>query len=656
MSLPELTGFSALPCSLDPLADESLPGYLLRLAHRLEMTPARLLQLTTLTPDTDRTRSAPRAMMLHLDEARTASFARATRLTPSEVAALCMSGMSDRYRWTAPATTSDQWGPRSLTNPWVFTSATRYCPQCLAGDGSPQQQQFGSAWRRTWRLPIVFACPLHRRLLEHLCPACRQPAMSGPHASTGLIPHAHRSGLGPAQCRATGQPAEGSPRGSTCGARLDTFEATRTGEPPALEDLLALQDRLLALLHPQGPATTMSVGSPAPAVEYFADLRMVCGLLNGAWPAGRHLIADPVHADSLDQYISKQSGDGKPRHYRLYDAPPLDPLPSAALFAAAVRILDGADLRPLAEFLVPFQSGSRKASPRGRWTLRYERVGHECSDGFRNAVEPLHATLPGTYGRSRPSRRLLSRIDFNPEHIPEQLQDDWFHQHFQHVDEARPRLIRRAAALRLVQMSAGGSLSEAVEFLGIDQRYIAASSGAAFAAAACQTADAGAAAFRFAVHALAQQLNSTSGLIDYRYRREALKAWFIDPETWQDIIDRLPPTKGPFRPEISDCKRQFASEVVWARITQGEHILAPRIIEDQLSHLDPTWHRRRCNMWHFYLADAAKPHYADLREILNAHADSLATAIDRQAQRAEPAPRPTHKPTPSQIDSRSGCG
>jgi hypothetical protein len=444
--------------------------------------------------------------------------------------------------------------------------------------------------------------------------------------------------------------AEGSPRGLTCGARLDTFEAIRAGGPCAPEDLLALQDRLLALLHPQGPATTVSVGIPAPAAQYFADLRMVCGLVNGAWPASRDLIADPVHADAVDQHISNQGGGVKPRHYRLYDAPPLDPLPGAALIAASVGILDGADLRPLAEFLVPFQSSSSKTSPRRRWTRRYDRAGHECSDGFRAAIEPLHATLPGTYGRSRPGRRLLSRIGFGPEHIPEQLQDDWFDQHFQHVDEARPRLIRRAAAIRLVQMSAGGSLSEAVEFLGINQRYIAASSGAAFAAAACQTADAGAAAFRFAVHALAQQLNSTPDLIDYRQRREALKAWFIDLKAWQDITGRLPPTKGPFRPEISDCKRQFASEVVWARITQGEHILAPRIIEGQLSHPDPTWHRRRCNMWHFYLANPAKPHYADLMEILNAHADNLAMTIDRQAQRAEPAPRPAHQPATRSRD------
>lgn len=36
-------------------------------------------------------------------------------------------------------------------------------------------------------------------------------------------------------------------------------------------------------------------------------------------------------------------------------------------------------------------------------------------------------------------------------------------------------------------------------------------------------------------------------------------------------------------------------------------------------------------MWHFYNASPAKPHYAALREILNAHSGRLAAAIDRQA-------------------------
>ena len=35
-------------------------------------------------------------------------------------------------------------------------------------------------------------------------------------------------------------------------------------------------------------------------------------------------------------------------------------------------------------------------------------------------------------------------------------------------------------------------------------------------------------------------------------------------------------------------------------------------------------------MWHFYNATPAKPHYSALREILNAHADDLASQIDQR--------------------------
>ena len=168
------------------------------------------------------------------------------------------------------------------------------------------------------------------------------------------------------------------------------------------------------------------------------------------------------------------------------------------------------------------------------------------------------------------------------------------------------------------------------QFLGIGRRYIAASPGSTFTAA-CLASDAGPAEFRLAVHALARQLSTTPDLINYKRRRDALQDWCIDPATWQDIISQLPPTKGPFQPELSDCKRQFATEAVWARITQGEHLLAPRIIENQLSAGDPTWHRRRDSMWHFYNVSPAKPHYAALKEILSAFADNLAAQIDRAA-------------------------
>ena len=610
---------SPLPRSLDPLPDEALPGYLLRLAHRLGLAPARIMQLTGLTAGRGGHQPARRNLMLRLDETLAGAFASAARLTAAEVAGLCTSSMSGRYPWAAPQVTADQWGPRSLASPWLFTSATRYCPQCLAGDGSRIQQQHGGAWQKAWRLPVVFACPAHRRLLEHLCPSCRQPAMSAaPGAPAWLVPRAYDKGLHPAQCRAALKPQFAGRHARPCGARLDA--PARAGEDsPATDDLLALQDRLLQLLQAEEPASAMSVGQPTTPARYFADLRLACSLLNGAWPHSRNLISSPGTADDLDQYIASISGTA-PRRLTLCDTPPLDARPGAALITTAVHILDGGDLRALGELLAPARDGASRKSPRGRWIRRYQRAGHDCSDGFRDALEPLISSFQRADRRSRGRRAPAPRVTFTPENVPEHLQDDWYYQHFRHIG-GNTRLLRRAAALRLVQMSAGGSLPEAAAFLGIDNRYLKASPGsAAFADDPAQ--------FRLAVHALARQLSTTPGLINYKHRRDALQDWYLDPATWQDIISQLPLTKGPFQPELSDCKRQFASEATWARITQGEHLLAPRIIEHQFAAGDPTWHRRRDNMWHFYLATPPKPHYAALRKILNAYADSLSAAID----------------------------
>src|SRR5260221_14758811 len=116
-----MTSLNPLPRSLDPLLEESLPGYVLRLAHRLGLSPARILQLTGLAGGLQ----ASRGLMMHLDAAAAGSFARATRLTAAEIACLCISSMSGRYPQAAPVITSGR-HTRPVTSPWVFTSATRY--------------------------------------------------------------------------------------------------------------------------------------------------------------------------------------------------------------------------------------------------------------------------------------------------------------------------------------------------------------------------------------------------------------------------------------------------------------------------------------------------------------------------------------------------
>ncbi|MEV4244535.1 TniQ family protein [Streptosporangium canum] len=193
-----------LPCSLAPLPDESLPGYILRLSYRLGLSPLQLLVTTGLgVPHARSGRSIRQGLMMNLAPERIEAFAHATRLQPEEIAHLCLSSLATRCPWANIVETTRRNNTHTLSDPWIFTTASRYCPQCLAGDGSPIQDEYGGAWRRLWRLPVVFSCPTHQRLLEHLCPQCRRPALAGtPGTPSALIPLIGNHGIHPAGCRA----------------------------------------------------------------------------------------------------------------------------------------------------------------------------------------------------------------------------------------------------------------------------------------------------------------------------------------------------------------------------------------------------------------------------------------------------------------------
>jgi hypothetical protein len=146
------------------------------------------------------------------------------------------------------------------------------------------------------------------------------------------------------------------------------------------------------------------------------------------------------------------------------------------------------------------------------------------------------------------------------------------------------RFIRRTAALRLVQMVAGGSLHDAAQCLGI------ASAGTAWPGYGIYTGAShvhsgarkqyGPLSFENALEALTRELgNPATPLVNYQARRQALGTWCIDEETWTSITARLPPAPGPQQPDLGDRKRQLASIYVWVQVTSGEHLFAPRPIE-----------------------------------------------------------------------------
>ena len=620
-----------LPRSLIPISGESLPGFLLRLSFRLGLPPAVLAEATGLAP-AGRGPRLPTVLLTEIPAAASRAFASMTRLTSGQAAQLSLASWQGRYPMPAVGE-----GHRPLSSRRVLAPATRYCPDCLAGDGSAIQESLGGPWLKAWHLPVAFACPVHRRLLEHLCPECGRPVHGRrPGAYPAILPAMRAAGLHPAQCRAERVPARRQRQPACCGTRLDQAGNRREADPR----LTALQGKILDLLGPGDAVGTVSAGMPATPAGYFADLHELGLLACWTWPSARHLAPSPDTASAIDEHVAslrrQETAPGSAARVS-FGPPPADAAASAGLACIADRVLGGStgDVREFLRQLLP--PSPRKAN-RAYWGLRVLRSEIPCSEGLRTAYEPLlrNFTRP-LRGRRNP---VLRPGRWGPENIPAFLPLDWHDRHFTPIAGVNPMFIRRTAALRLVQMVAGGSLGEAAGFLGIastdatqenEARIYSARiySGAGFVhtRASRQPDPQG---FETALSGLARELGSpATPLVNYQRRRRELQAWCIDEDTWNQLAGRLPPAAGPNQPELGDHKRQVASIYAWAQVTSGEHYFAPRPIEAaQPPEVQEAWKARRNNILHLIRRSQSSPHYTSLKAELNTLAASLAKSID----------------------------
>jgi hypothetical protein len=130
-----------------------------------------------------------------------------------------------------------------LRDPWVFTRFTRYCPDYLRGDGSLIQRRHGGAWSKYWRLPVVFACPTHQRLLAHTCPTCNALALARPANLARPLPMAGHQVTHPTACRNPDPAQPAAPCGYRLGSSIGVGDGIRRPEPD--QRLLRLQAQLL---------------------------------------------------------------------------------------------------------------------------------------------------------------------------------------------------------------------------------------------------------------------------------------------------------------------------------------------------------------------------------------------------------------------------
>jgi TniQ len=586
--------------SLEPLADESLAGYLLRLSCRLRISPLQLARLTGCSSDSSA--AIGRHLLLDLD---VQPFAQATRLTADEASSLTLISWADRYPPIARSRTGQ--GTPAVLDDWLFSTRSRYCPDCLAGDDSPVQQQFGGPWKKAWLLPIAFACPQHRRFLREGCP---QPHPASPGAP--LIAFPSGGALHPAQCRMPQQPGKTGRHRLSCGTRLDQ---------PGDDDLLLpspgtldAQQGLLAQLGQQHPA--------GDAARAFTDLRVITALLCLSWPLGQDLV-DPRLAAAAGEHVRQLSIGSR----RALDRQPGSALATAGLLTAAIAVLDSPDLAGTVARHV--QARKPPGSPsKSSWARVLDRHHSACSPALREAAEPATRAYRRSTGPHSP--KAPARVGgYRPEHIPALLEQHWYDEHLACLGYRAPVNMRRAGSVLLVQWASGGSMGDAAGYLGIRLRAAQHSFAPDLARWLREN---GSGDFTAAMRSLAAQLDAAPGLVNYQRRRQAMQEWSLDPGTWRDLTGQLPLVPGPVQPVLDDRKRQEASAFTWACVTQGEPRFAPRPIEAmQPEQVRRVWIARRASVWWQLTRPDPLNHYAALRKLLIKHARHLASRIDSSA-------------------------
>lgn len=589
--------------SLDPLPGEDLAGFLLRLSAHLDMMPIRLIKYLGLLPAREQRIDRKLLLTVLPDEAL-----QIMRLMPEEARALTLLDWRDRYPPIAHQIAKDALALRrpGSFDPWLFTPTARHCPRCLAGDGSPVQARYGGPWQRIWRLPIVFACLEHDILLHDGCAADHAERFRPPP----LIASGAARALHPAQCR---QPQAGQyGRGSVaCGRRLDKDDELdgRTQLTPAHRDT---QRRILDCFDPRTPAED--------SARFLTELRMVTSLLAAVWPATEHLVV-PADRQAITESKARPASNNR------VDKPPSTSIEAAAIFAAAATVLD--DPERLADLANCLRANRIKRPTTESWTKTITRNAPACSPTIRAAMEVLTFDYRRELGGGpRLPRRSPDHPGYRPEHIPAFLEQDWYLEHLAAFGGGRlVPSIRRLAAATLVQWSAGGSRTDAAQYLGFKaagRKYIP-TEGAYRHLSSIDPER-----FEQAIHDLADQLDSTPTLVDYQRRRQALAEWSLTNDDWNSILDQLPPPDGGHLIIIDDTTWGIASAYIWATATCGEMRYAPRRGRGAYPKQQRTrWPEHRASaLWQFLRPDPTH-RYRLLRALLREHADRLSDRIDR---------------------------
>ncbi|MDD9380488.1 TniQ family protein [Streptomyces sp. ZAF1911] len=437
----------ALPRSLSPAPGEVLPGYLLRVAHRIGITPYDLARRCGLTTGA----SLPAYRIIRLDPGTTDRIATVCRLEPAEVHTLTLAGHAPAYPPLHPYYLGVPQTPTTMArHGWGLTGSSRYCPNCLA---ETADTGLGAIWLADWRLAITFLYPKHDRLLDERCPSCHTPAFSTgyrPDRHAPLIPTPSEP-LQPAACRSRLRRASGSRRGDACGHPL-TRHGTVTTPTAAMT---SAQQRL-------AQAARLPQGSSADS-RFLNDARAASIILSTTWPTAHVYFTNRPEAALLTGHTAATSPSHPPddaARPRSQVLPPVEVQQTAALLTLTVGLLDDADGMAVLADLLPLVP---KTGP-ARRCLGY--LAAYASPRMTSLLHELASAPSGVLGRPPLNPQPATHTGLlDPGLIPRDLPDAVAAPLGLLVGPAAA--LRRDAPIRLVQMATGCSRPGAARHLQV---------------------------------------------------------------------------------------------------------------------------------------------------------------------------------------------
>ncbi|WP_431037749.1 TniQ family protein [Streptomyces sp. P6-2-1] len=528
-----------LPAVLLPVAGESFPSWLHRVAADWQIPPGRAARLLGLECTPGYRVPRPAWFGVSLTQRSLQGLMAATGLDERALGEMQLSRYADTALDLFARELPDQSREMAyLGRPrqeWALTTSSRACPHCLA---------LRPVWPVWWRLGIAAVCPEHRVLLVDVCSQCDERLGSGytgrPQGLTTRLPM-----LDLDRCN-NRRPAGHESKAGLCRRRLS---ALATVTVPT--ELAALQQRVLDIA--DGSPAHLA-GSPVVQAEFFVALRFLTGMVRLVATAEETascaaLPAAAAAAFTADQYEGQRAKAGDTGG-RLQACPP-SAAHAAAILALSAPALFASDRRAFQDRLTMWmdRAAAIRRVPGEGDPLRY-LTRPACLEPFLHAAGAL---------ASRPRAKVL----FTADHLPHLVDaGDYTDRIAKHLPRTAEVGARRLAALALARHAGAASWLHAALALGMNPVA------AARVTNTLEPRISDVSAFWTDIEQLGNRIVER-GLTDYAARRRVLSELTILPHVVLSSMCQ------PLGYTVTVQRRRHSAAWIWQHFTGGDLRDAP---------------------------------------------------------------------------------